>query len=90
MPPLEQGPVMNAPEAALAVARLGGIALWPMAQRASRVQKSAQPARSQMLASFDTPAAFMAVLLITGLAVLLDWRVLSLERLFIIQDARLQ
>jgi hypothetical protein len=90
MPPLEQGPVMNAPEVALAAARLGGIAPWPMAQRASRVQRSVQPARSQALASFDTPAAFMAVLLITGLGVLLDWRVLLPERLFITQDARLQ
>jgi NitT/TauT family transport system permease protein len=44
----------------------------------------------QVQASLDTPAVFMAVLLITGLGVLLYWLVLLLERLFITQDARLQ
>jgi NitT/TauT family transport system permease protein len=44
----------------------------------------------QVQASLDTPAVFMAVLLITGLGVLLYGLVLLLERLFITQDARLQ
>jgi len=44
----------------------------------------------QVQASLDTPAVFMAVLLITGLGVLLYLLVLLLERLFITQDARLQ
>jgi len=44
----------------------------------------------QVQASLDTPAVFMAVLLITGLGVLLYLMVLLLERLFITQDARLQ
>lgn len=44
----------------------------------------------QVQASLDTPAVFMAVLLITGLGVLLYLLVLLLERLFITQDARIQ
>ncbi len=44
----------------------------------------------QLQASLDTPAVFMAVLLITGLGVLLYLLVLLLERLFITQDARIQ
>src|SRR6476661_1832553 len=40
----------------------------------------------QVQASLDTPAVFMAVLLITGLGVLLYGLVLLLERLFITQD----
>ena len=44
----------------------------------------------QVQASLDTPAVFMAVLLITALGVLLYGLVLLLERLFITQDARLQ
>ncbi len=44
----------------------------------------------QVQASLDTPAVFMAVLLITGLGVVLYGLVLLLERLFITQDARLQ
>lgn len=44
----------------------------------------------QVQTSLDTPAVFMAVLLITGLGVLLYLLVLLLERLFITQDARLQ
>jgi NitT/TauT family transport system permease protein len=44
----------------------------------------------QVQASLDTPAVFMAVLLITGLGVALYGLVLLLERLFITQDARLQ
>lgn len=44
----------------------------------------------QVQASLDTPAVFMAVLLITALGVLLYLLVLLLERLFITQDARLQ
>jgi NitT/TauT family transport system permease protein len=44
----------------------------------------------QVQASLDTPAVFMAVLLITGLGVILYGLVLLLERLFITQDARLQ
>lgn len=44
----------------------------------------------QVQASLDTPAVFMAVLLITGLGVLLYGLVLLLERLFITQDARLE
>ena len=44
----------------------------------------------QVQASLDTPAVFMAVLLITGLGVLLYGLVLLLELLFITQDARLQ
>jgi NitT/TauT family transport system permease protein len=44
----------------------------------------------QVQASLDTPAVFMAVLLMTGLGVLLYLLVLLLERLFITQDARLQ
>lgn len=44
----------------------------------------------QVQASLDTPAVFMAVLLITGLGVLLYLLVLWLERHFITQDARIQ
>lgn len=44
----------------------------------------------QLQASLDTPAVFMAVLLITGLGVLLYLLVLLLERLFITKDARIQ
>jgi len=44
----------------------------------------------QVQASLDTPAVFMAVLLITGLGVLLYLLVLLLERHFITQDARIQ
>lgn len=44
----------------------------------------------QVQASLDTPAVFMAVLLITGLGVLLYLLVLLLERIFITQDARIQ
>ena len=44
----------------------------------------------QVQASLDTPAVFMAVLLITALGVTLYGLVLLLERLFITQDARLQ
>lgn len=44
----------------------------------------------QLQASLDTPAVFMAVLLITGLGVLLYLLVLLLEQLFITQDARIQ
>jgi NitT/TauT family transport system permease protein len=44
----------------------------------------------QLQASLDTPAVFMAVLLITALGVLLYLLVLLLERLFITQDARIQ
>lgn len=44
----------------------------------------------QVQASFDTAAVFMAVMLITGLGVLLYLLVLLLERLFITQDARIQ
>jgi NitT/TauT family transport system permease protein len=44
----------------------------------------------QVQASLDTPAVFMAVLLITTLGVLLYGLVLLLEHLFITQDARLQ
>jgi NitT/TauT family transport system permease protein len=44
----------------------------------------------QVQASLDTPAVFMAVLLITGIGVLLYLLVLLLERRFITQDARLQ
>jgi NitT/TauT family transport system permease protein len=44
----------------------------------------------QVQASLDTPAVFMAVLLITGLGVLLYLLVLLMERLFITQDARIQ
>lgn len=44
----------------------------------------------QVQASLDTPAVFMAVLLITGLGVLLYLLVLLLERLFITKDARIQ
>jgi NitT/TauT family transport system permease protein len=44
----------------------------------------------QVQASLDTPAVFMAVLLITGLGVLLYLLVLLLERRFITQDARIQ
>lgn len=44
----------------------------------------------QVQASLDTPAVFMAVLIITGLGVLLYLLVLLLERLFITQDARIQ
>ncbi|HWI80737.1 ABC transporter permease [Ramlibacter sp.] len=44
----------------------------------------------QVQASLDIPAVFMAVLLITGLGVLLYLVVLLLERRFITQDARLQ
>ncbi|WP_372828342.1 ABC transporter permease [Polaromonas sp.] len=44
----------------------------------------------QLQASLDTPAVFMAVLLITGLGVLLYLLVLLLERLLITQDARIQ
>lgn len=44
----------------------------------------------QVQASLDTPAVFMAVLLITGLGVLLYLLVLLLERFFITQDARIQ
>lgn len=44
----------------------------------------------QVQASLDTPAVFMAVLLITGLGVLLYLLVLLLERLFITRDARIQ
>ncbi len=44
----------------------------------------------QVQASLDTPAVFMAVLLITGLGVLLYLLVLLLERYFITQDARIQ
>lgn len=44
----------------------------------------------QVQASLDTPAVFMAVVLITGLGVLLYGLVLLLERLLITQDARLQ
>lgn len=44
----------------------------------------------QVQASLDTPAVFMAVLLITGLGVLLYLLVLLLERLFITQDARIR
>jgi len=41
-------------------------------------------------ASLDTAAVFMAVLLITGLGVLLYLLVLLLERFLITQDARIQ
>lgn len=44
----------------------------------------------QVQASLDTPAVFMAVLLITGLGVLLYLLVLLMERYFITQDARIQ
>ncbi|MFZ4481275.1 MAG: ABC transporter permease [Rhodoferax sp.] len=44
----------------------------------------------QVQASLDTPAVFMAVLLITGLGVMLYLLVLLLERLIITQDARIQ
>ncbi|RYF80931.1 MAG: ABC transporter permease [Comamonadaceae bacterium] len=44
----------------------------------------------QVQASLDTPAVFMAVLLITGIGVLLYLLVLLLERHFITQDARIQ
>ncbi|MGJ7519712.1 ABC transporter permease [Variovorax sp. LT1P1] len=44
----------------------------------------------QVQASLDTPAVFMAVLIITALGVLLYLLVLLLERLFITQDARIQ
>lgn len=44
----------------------------------------------QVQASLDIPAVFMAVLLITGIGVLLYLMVLLLERRFITQDARLQ
>jgi len=44
----------------------------------------------QVQASLDTPAVFMAVLLITDLGVLLYLLVLWLERRFITQDARIQ
>jgi NitT/TauT family transport system permease protein len=44
----------------------------------------------QVQASLDIPAVFMAVVLITGLGVLLYLLVLLLERRFITQDARLQ
>ncbi|WP_423456636.1 ABC transporter permease [Ottowia sp. VDI28] len=44
----------------------------------------------QVQASLDTPAVFMAVLLITALGVVLYGLVLLLERLFITRDARLQ
>ena len=44
----------------------------------------------QVQASLNTAAVFMAVLLITGLGVLLYLLVLLLERLFITQDARIQ
>lgn len=44
----------------------------------------------QVQASLDTPAVFMAVLLITALGVLLYLLVLLLERFFITQDARIQ
>jgi len=44
----------------------------------------------QVQASLDTPAVFMAVLLITALGVLLYLLVLLLEQLFITQDARIQ
>lgn len=44
----------------------------------------------QVQASLETPAVFMAVLLITGIGVVLYGLVLLLERLFITQDARLQ
>lgn len=44
----------------------------------------------QVQASLDTAAVFMAVLLITGIGVLLYLLVLLLERRFITQDARIQ
>jgi NitT/TauT family transport system permease protein len=44
----------------------------------------------QVQASLDIPAVFMAVLLITGIGVVLYLLVLLLERRFITQDARLQ
>lgn len=44
----------------------------------------------QVQASLDTAAVFMAVLLITGIGVLLYLLVLLLERHFITQDARIQ
>ena len=44
----------------------------------------------QVQASLDTPAVFMAVLLITGLGVSLYLLVLLLERLLITKDARIQ
>lgn len=44
----------------------------------------------QVQASLDTAAVFMAVLLITGLGVLLYLLVLLLEQIFITQDARIQ
>ncbi|RMX06401.1 ABC transporter permease [Corticibacter populi] len=44
----------------------------------------------QVQAALDTPAVFMAVLLITAIGVLLYLLVLLLERFFITQDARIQ
>lgn len=44
----------------------------------------------QVQAALDTPAVFMAVLLITAIGVLLYLLVLLLERIFITQDARIQ
>lgn len=44
----------------------------------------------QVQSALDTPAVFMAVLLITAIGVLLYLLVLVLERLFITQDARIQ
>jgi NitT/TauT family transport system permease protein len=44
----------------------------------------------QVQASLDTPAMLMAVVLLTLLGVTLYGAVLGLERLFVVEDVRLQ
>jgi NitT/TauT family transport system permease protein len=44
----------------------------------------------QVQVTLDTPAMFMAVLLITLLGMLLYGMVLALERLLVVKDARLE